>query len=128
MRSLKLLPNRLCTHRSNARQCLLTRGLMPMLAAPSPSGDALLEEAVAVAGRMGLVKPHDHVVCVQRIHDDFCVKIVAVDEMGEGGCKKGEGVLGWGSIPQNQTLPSELFNSMCGNRHPQIRSLSLLGT
>ncbi|MEW5314600.1 MAG: hypothetical protein WDW38_006083 [Sanguina aurantia] len=70
--------------RSNARQCLLTRGLMPMLAAPSPSGDALLEEAVAVAGRMGLVKPHDHVVCVQRIHDDFCVKIVAVDEMGEG--------------------------------------------
>lgn len=58
---------------------------MPMLAAPSPSGDALLEEAVAVAGRMGLVKPHDHVVCVQRIHDDFCVKIVAVDEMGGGG-------------------------------------------
>jgi pyruvate kinase len=30
------------------------------------------------------VKPNNHVVAVQRIHDDFCVKIVSVDAMGAG--------------------------------------------
>lgn len=33
---------------------------------------------------MGIVRPHDHVVAVQRIHDDFCVKIVSVDALGAG--------------------------------------------
>lgn len=61
--------------RCAARQCLLNRGMLPVLAAPSPSGDQLLDEAVAMACRAGLVKPHDHVVCVQRIHEDFCVKV-----------------------------------------------------
>ncbi|PNW82489.1 hypothetical protein CHLRE_06g280950v5 [Chlamydomonas reinhardtii] len=70
--------------RSSARQCLISRALLPVLAAPSPSGDQLLQEAVAMAGRVKLVKPHDHVVCVQRIHDDFCVKIISVDDMGAG--------------------------------------------
>lgn len=70
--------------RSSARQCLISRSLLPVLAAPSPSGDQLLHEAVVMAGRVGLVKPHDHVVCVQRIHDDFCVKIISVDELGAG--------------------------------------------
>ncbi|GLC77052.1 hypothetical protein PLESTF_001878200 [Pleodorina starrii] len=70
--------------RSSARQCLVSRSLLPVLAAPSPSGDQLLQEAVVMAGRVGLVRPHDHVVCVQRIHDDFCVKIISVDELGAG--------------------------------------------
>ncbi|EFJ40338.1 cytosolic pyruvate kinase [Volvox carteri f. nagariensis] len=73
--------------RSSARQCLISRSLLPVLAAPSPSGDQLLQEAVVMASRVGLVKPHDHVVCVQRIHDDFCVKIISVDELGAGGCR-----------------------------------------
>lgn len=39
--------------RHNARQCLLTRGLLPMLATPQPHGDAVLEEAITVAARCG---------------------------------------------------------------------------
>ena len=29
------------------------------------------------------IKAHDHVVVVQRVHEDFCVKIVGVDETGK---------------------------------------------
>lgn len=71
-----------CRH--NARQCLLTRGLLPMLATPQPHGDAVLGEAISMAGKLGIVKPHNHVVAVQRIHDDFCVKIFSVDSRGAG--------------------------------------------
>lgn len=70
--------------RHNARQCLLTRGLLPVLATPQRTGDGVLEEAIAAAARMGLVQPHAHVVAVQRIHNDFCVKVVAVDALGGG--------------------------------------------
>lgn len=70
--------------RHNARQCLLTRGLLPMLATPQPHGDAVLGEAISMAGRLGIVKPNNHVVAVQRIHDDFCVKIFSVDARGAG--------------------------------------------
>ena len=55
--------------RSNARQLLLTRGLMPMLSAPavggSKSNDSMLDDAVHLASQQGLVAAHDHVVCVQ---------------------------------------------------------------
>ncbi|KIY95248.1 hypothetical protein MNEG_12714 [Monoraphidium neglectum] len=68
----------------NARQCLLTRGLLPMLATPQPNGDAILEEAIAVAAGMGIVKANDHVVAVQRVHEDFCVKIITIDPRGRG--------------------------------------------
>jgi hypothetical protein len=37
-----------------------------------------------MTSRWGLVKPGDHIVCVQRIHVDFVVKIVSVDEYGSG--------------------------------------------
>lgn len=37
-----------------------------------------------MAGKLGIVKPHNHVVAVQRIHDDFCVKIFSVDARGAG--------------------------------------------
>lgn len=59
----------------HARQCLLSRGLLPLLAAPGPSSEEVLEEAVATAAALGLVGPHQHVVCVERIHDAFCVKV-----------------------------------------------------
>ncbi|KAF5832362.1 pyruvate kinase [Dunaliella salina] len=75
--------------KSHARQCLLTRGLLPMLSAPGPSGDQVLEEAVITAARWGLVAPHQHVVIVERVHEHFAVKIVAVDELGLGIKKPG---------------------------------------
>lgn len=31
---------------------------------------------------MGIVKPHDHVVVVQRVHEDNTVKVLSVDECG----------------------------------------------
>jgi hypothetical protein len=31
---------------------------------------------------MGIVHPKDHVVAVQRVHLDYCVKIVRVDDCG----------------------------------------------
>ena len=62
----------------------MVRGLLPVLATPSPSGDALLEETIAMAGRMGVVGPSDYVVVVQRLNHDFCVKILAVDDSGTG--------------------------------------------
>lgn len=70
--------------RQVARQCMLTRGLLPMLAAPSNNADNLLDQAVRTAASRGLVRAHDHVVCVQRVKDDFCVKIVSVDTSGLG--------------------------------------------
>ncbi len=55
-----------------------------MLATPQPQGDAVLGEAISAASRLGIISPHNHVVAVQRIHEDFCVKIVSVDDMGAG--------------------------------------------
>ncbi len=68
-----------CRH--NARQVMLTRGILPLLATPSPNGDLVLAEAVAVAVSRGLVQPHQHVVCVLRVHEDFCIKILAANEV-----------------------------------------------
>ncbi|PNW77193.1 hypothetical protein CHLRE_10g426292v5 [Chlamydomonas reinhardtii] len=70
--------------KGHARQCLLVRGLLPMLSAPGPSGDEVLEEAIALSSRLGLVGPGHFVVVVERVHDAFCLKIVAVDELGLG--------------------------------------------
>lgn len=70
--------------RATARQCQLTRGLLPMLATPAPNGDAVLEAAIVGAAREGFVRPGGHVVCVQQVHEDFCVKIMSLDEMGVG--------------------------------------------
>jgi len=70
--------------RGYARQCQITRGLLPVLATPSSHGEQILEEAVALASRMGLVRPHSHVVVVQRINDDCCLKVLTVDAAGTG--------------------------------------------
>jgi hypothetical protein len=51
-----------------------------MLATPGPNGDAVLEAAVVSAARAGLVAPKHHVVVLQQIHDDFCVKVGRLDQ------------------------------------------------
>ncbi|GAB4816028.1 hypothetical protein N2152v2_003074 [Parachlorella kessleri] len=70
--------------RSVARQAQLTSGLLPVLAAPTPSvGESLLEEAIALASAKGLVKAHDHVVVVSLTASrEPMVKVVSVSEAG----------------------------------------------
>lgn len=46
-----------------------------MLATPGPNGDAVLETAIVQAAEAGLVAPRGHVVVLQQVHDDFCVKV-----------------------------------------------------
>ncbi|WIA20835.1 hypothetical protein OEZ85_005187 [Tetradesmus obliquus] len=68
--------------KATARTCQLTRGLLPMLATPGPNGDAVLEAAVIKAALAGLVAPRHHVVVLQQIHNDLCVKIMSLDSSG----------------------------------------------
>lgn len=70
--------------RANARQCLLSRGILPMLSTPGHTENVMLQEAVKSAAAMGLVKAHSYVVCVQRIHHEYCVKVMSVDPRGRG--------------------------------------------
>jgi hypothetical protein len=56
----------------------------PARARGATAGESLLEEAVAMAARAGLVHARDHVVVVQMLADAFVVKIVSVDERGYG--------------------------------------------
>ena len=37
-----------------------------------------------MSSKVGLVKPHDHIVCVQRMGESFVIKIVSVNEAGDG--------------------------------------------
>eukprot|EP00798_Chlamydomonas_sp_ICE-L_P032373 gene32373-5408_t len=60
----------------------MTRGLMPVLASPSYTGEALLAHSIASAAAKGIVKPGSHVVVVQRLQEDFCLKVVTVDAAG----------------------------------------------
>ena len=48
------------------------------------AGETLLEEVVLMSAKVGLVKPHDHIVCVQRMGESFVIKIVSVNEEGDG--------------------------------------------
>lgn len=69
--------------RSLARQCLIMRGVVPMLAAPGAgTNDHMLQEAVSAATKRGLVHAHDHVVCVMSIKDSLVVKVVTMDSIG----------------------------------------------
>ncbi|KAL6782750.1 hypothetical protein ACKKBG_A07985 [Auxenochlorella protothecoides x Auxenochlorella symbiontica] len=75
-----------------ARQCLTMRGVFPMLAAPMSSGsDDLLSEAIGLAAENGLCKPLDYVVVITTERGALVVKIVRVDEAGEGLLHGGEG-------------------------------------
>lgn len=46
-----------------------------MLATPGPNGDAVLEAAIMIAAAAGLVAPRGHVVVLQQVHNDLCVKV-----------------------------------------------------
>lgn len=50
----------------------------------SLAGETLLEEVVVMAANVGLVKPQDHIVCVQRVGESFVIKIVSVNDSGDG--------------------------------------------
>jgi hypothetical protein len=39
----------------------------------------------------GLLRPRQYVVCVQQIHDDFCLKILTVNDYGDGICQRQQG-------------------------------------
>lgn len=68
--------------RGVARQALAVRGLLPVLAAPAPSGEALLEEAVMLASNLSLVGPGDHVVVVHMMRSAYAIKIITLDDSG----------------------------------------------
>ena len=72
--------------RSVARQALITYGLMPVLAAPTPSaGEGLIEEAVVMAAKNGVVKANDHVVVLSRtMGNEFILQVVTLDEQATG--------------------------------------------
>lgn len=65
-----------------ARQCQIIRGLVPMLAAPSPDGERVLRDTIRAAADQGLLGAGDHAVCVEKISGDYCIKMVSVDESG----------------------------------------------
>ena len=48
------------------------------------AGETLLEEVVLMSAKVGLVKPRDHIVCVQRMGESFVIKIVSVNDEGDG--------------------------------------------
>lgn len=48
------------------------------------AGETLLEEVVLMSSKVGLVKPNDHIVCVQRMGESYVIKIVSVNEEGDG--------------------------------------------
>lgn len=69
-----------------ARQCLLMRGLFPMLADPRnpaessvPTNETLLKLALDRGKELGIMKPHDRIVVVQKMGESFVVKIVEID-------------------------------------------------
>ncbi|KAI3434821.1 hypothetical protein D9Q98_002878 [Chlorella vulgaris] len=70
-----------------ARQTLVLRGVVPMLAAPmsdSAGSEDLLSEAIHAAFLQRLVKPLDFVVCIMSHRGSMAVKVVQVNTGGAG--------------------------------------------
>lgn len=42
-------------------------------------GETLLAEAVAMCSKTGMVRPSDHIVVVQKVHDSFMIKVCTDD-------------------------------------------------
>jgi pyruvate kinase len=75
-----------------ARQCLIMRGITPLMAAPMSIRDGgLLEEAVAAGCKEGLCKPNDYAVAILSEHGNFVVKVVKVNAEGDGVLPYSEG-------------------------------------
>jgi len=69
-----------------ARQCLVVRGLFPMLADPRHSSDSasttnesILKVALDHGKAAGIVKAHDRIVVCQKVGDSSVVKIIELD-------------------------------------------------
>jgi len=68
-----------------ARQCLIMRGITPLMAAPMSAGHGgLLEEAVAASCKEGLCKANDYAVAILSEQGNFVVKVVKVNSTGDG--------------------------------------------
>lgn len=68
-----------------ARQCLIMRGITPLMAAPMSAGHGgLLEEAVSASCKEGLCKPNDYAVAILSEQGHFVVKVVKVNGTGDG--------------------------------------------
>lgn len=67
--------------REVARQILLVRGCLPMLTAPKAGTDETLKEAILAAQARGLIGSGDRVVVVQRVHVDFALQVIALDDL-----------------------------------------------
>ena len=68
-----------------ARQCLIMRGITPLMAAPMTAGSGgLLGEAVSAACQQGLAKANDYAVAILSEHGNFVVKVVKVNSEGTG--------------------------------------------
>ena len=89
-----------------ARQCLIMRGIRPVMAAPmSTKESGLLEEAVSSACQQELVKANDYVVAILSEHGNFVVKIVRVNSQGDGITTHGD-ASDLASLSTLATLPS----------------------
>lgn len=56
-----------------------------MLAAPSSgTGDAMLSQAIKAAVDRELVAPGEYVVCVSTVNNAIQLKIIGVDDFGQG--------------------------------------------
>ncbi|CAO2824105.1 unnamed protein product [Amaranthus hypochondriacus] len=70
-----------------ARQSLIVRGLFPMLADPrhaaestSTTNESVLNVALDHGKSLGIIKPHDRIVVVQKVGDDSVVKIIELED------------------------------------------------
>lgn len=107
--------------RSLARQCCLTRGVVPMLATPS-TGDQIIKEAIMNAARMGLAAPGSYMVCLQRSHTDIMLKVIDSSDYGWGTRKVAAG-------EASETAPGDLddFGSLTPGPRPGGKA-ALYGT
>lgn len=67
---------------STCNQC--SRLTVPFLYVPACLCSRVLQEAVAAAARLRLVRPGSFIVVVEQVHADLCIKLVAVDDLGLG--------------------------------------------
>eukprot|EP00249_Psilotum_nudum_P008328 c21197_g1_i1 orf=253-1836(+) len=70
-----------------ARQCLIMRGIFPMLADPrhpaettSSTNESVLKVAMDHGKAAGIIKPHDRIVVCQKVGDSSVVKIIELEE------------------------------------------------
>jgi hypothetical protein len=81
-----------------------------MLATPGPNGDAVLESAILASAAAGLLSPGHHVVVLQQIHEDFCVKVCWVVGLVWFG-RKGEEQELWSMATRNHRMGRPMLPS-----------------